>query len=147
MAYDTAKARFRVSLTKNFFFGSRVLGFWETHLVWISAPTRLCLQGSHVRRKFRKWTTLRSESSTIHMDYSTQVEDLAAKVARTVALSPWSVVWVRKLSSDKRQSTFIHEFGILWWFPTWAVLRSLANARKCQLEDFCEKKWETVIGR
>jgi hypothetical protein len=49
------------------------------------------------------------------MDYSTQVEDLAAKVARTVALSPWSVVWVRKLSSDKRQSTFIHEFGILWW--------------------------------
>ncbi len=29
---------------------------------------------------------------------------------------------------------------ILWWFHTWAVLRSLANARKCQLEDFCEKE-------
>ena len=24
--------------------------------------------------------------------------------------------------------------------PTWAVLRSLAKARKCQLEDFCEKE-------
>ena len=24
--------------------------------------------------------------------------------------------------------------------PTWAVLRSLANARKCQLEDSCEKE-------
>ncbi len=24
--------------------------------------------------------------------------------------------------------------------PTWALLRSLANPRKCQLEDFCEKK-------
>ncbi len=71
-----------------------------------------------------------------------QVEDPAANVARNAALSPWSVVWARKLSYDKRQSTFIHEFGIIWWFPTWAVLRSLANARKCQLEDFCEKKWE-----
>ncbi len=27
---------------------------------------------------------------------------------------------------------------ILWWFHTQAVLRSLANARECQLEDFCE---------
>ncbi len=24
--------------------------------------------------------------------------------------------------------------------PTWAILHSLANARKCQLEDFCEKE-------
>jgi hypothetical protein len=24
--------------------------------------------------------------------------------------------------------------------PAWAVLRSLASARKCQLEDFCEKE-------
>jgi hypothetical protein len=88
------------------FFGSRVLGFWETRLVWISAPTRLSLQGSHVRRKFWKRTNLRSESSTIHMDYSTQVEDPAANVARKAALSPWSEAWARKLSYDKRQSTF-----------------------------------------
>ncbi len=150
-----AKARFRVSSTKNFFFGSRVFGLWETRLIWISAPTRLSLRGSYVRRKFRKWTTLRSESSTLkgllyapikreqnHKDYSTQVEDPAANVARNAALLPSSEAWARKLSYDKRQSTFIHEFGILWWFPTWAVLRSLNNARKCQLEDFCDKKWE-----
>ncbi len=31
----------------------------------VSAPTRLSLHGSHVRRKFRKRTTLRSESSTL----------------------------------------------------------------------------------
>jgi hypothetical protein len=29
---------------------------------------------------------------------------------------------------------------ILWWFHTQAVLCSLANARRCQLEDFCEKE-------
>jgi hypothetical protein len=64
-----------------------------------------------VRRKFRQRTTLRSESSTLkgllyapnkreqyHMGYSTQVEDPAANVARNAALSPWSVVWARKLS-------------------------------------------------
>ncbi len=32
--------------------------------VEVSAPTRLCLRGSHVRRKFRQRTTLRSKSST-----------------------------------------------------------------------------------
>ncbi len=47
------------------FFGSRVFGFWETRLVWISAPTRLSLRGSHVRRKFRNWSSIRSESSTL----------------------------------------------------------------------------------
>ncbi len=65
---------------------------------------------------------------------------LQSIVARNAALSPWSKAWARKLSSDKRQSTFIHKLDILWWFHTWAVLRGLANARKCQLEDFCEEK-------
>ncbi len=58
-----------------------------------------------MRRKFRQRTTLRSESSTLKgllyapskreqydKDYSTQVEDPAANVARTVVLSAWSVV-------------------------------------------------------
>ncbi len=31
----------------------------------LSAPTRLSLRGSHMRRKFQKRTTLRSESSTL----------------------------------------------------------------------------------
>ncbi len=34
-------------------------------LVKVSAPTRLGLQGSHVRRQYRKQTTLHSKSSTI----------------------------------------------------------------------------------
>ncbi len=29
---------------------------------------------------------------------------------------------------------------ILWWFHTQAVLCSLANARECQLKDFCEEE-------
>jgi hypothetical protein len=51
----------------------RMFFFWFTSIwVWkrpvlfeVSAPTRLSLRGSHVRRKFRKRTTLRSESSTL----------------------------------------------------------------------------------
>ncbi len=31
----------------------------------VLAPTRLSLRGSHVRRKFQKWTILCSESSTL----------------------------------------------------------------------------------
>ncbi len=47
---------------------------------------------------------------------------------------------VRKLSEDKQQSTLFTSLDILWWFHIRAVLRSLANARKCQLEDFCEEE-------
>jgi hypothetical protein len=47
---------------------------------------------------------------------------------------------VRKLSYDKRQSTFFHELEIPRGFHNWAVPRSLANARKGELEDFCEKE-------
>ena len=41
------------------------------------------------------------------------------------------------MTSDNQP--FFSRVGYPWWFPTWAVLRSLANARKCQLEDFCEE--------
>jgi hypothetical protein len=42
----------------------------------------------------------------------------------------------------RRQATItlFTSLDIPWWFHTWAVLRSLANARKCQLEDFVRKK-------
>ncbi len=142
----SAKARFRVSSTKNFFFWFTSIWVWKRPVsIEVSAPTRLSLRGSHVQRKFQKRTTLHSKSSTLkgllYAGWSSRCE---AFVAREAALLPWSKVWVRKLSSDKRQSTFIHELEILWWFPTWAVLRSLADARKCQLDNFCEKKWETL---
>jgi hypothetical protein len=102
----SAKARFRVTSTKKFLFlVHEYLGYDQPVLFEVSAPTRLCLRGSHVQRKFRQQTTLRSKSSTLkgplyapikreqyHKDYSTQVEDPAANVARNVALLPWSVV-------------------------------------------------------
>ncbi len=47
---------------------------------------------------------------------------------------------MRKLSYDKRQSTFFHELEIPSGFHNWDVTRGLANARKCQLENFCEKE-------
>ena len=42
------------------------------------------------------------------------------------------------LTSDNQPLFMNWEFR--WWFHTWAILRSLANASKCQLEDFCERK-------
>ncbi len=48
-----------------FFLVHEYLGSERPVLFEVSAPTRLSLGGSHVRRKFRKRTTLRSESSTL----------------------------------------------------------------------------------
>ena len=98
-----AKARFRVPSTKKFLFlVHEYLGSERPVSFDVSAPTRLSLRGSHVQRRFRQRTTLRSESSTLkgllyapikqeqyHKDYSTQVEGPAANVARkgrTIAL-------------------------------------------------------------
>jgi hypothetical protein len=126
------------------FLGSRVFGFWETRLIWISAPTRLSPRGSHVQRKFQKRTTLRNKSSTLkgllYSGWRSRCE--CSEKCRTIALecrvSKKAVIW---------QAT-INIYSRVWnscVIPTWAVLRSLANARKCQLEDFCEKKWETHV--
>ncbi len=105
--------------------------FWFTSIWVLRDPSRLKyrllknlnLRGSHVRRKFRKRTTLRSKSSTLKgLLYAGWRSRCEAFVARKAALSPWSKAWARKLSSDKRQSTFIHELEILWWFPTYSPL-------------------------
>jgi hypothetical protein len=61
-----AKARFRVPSTKNFFFWFANIWVWKQPVSFeVSAPTRLGVRGSNVQRKFRKWTTLGSESSTL----------------------------------------------------------------------------------
>jgi hypothetical protein len=147
---------FRVPSTKNSFFLFTSIWAWKRPVsVEVSAPTRLGLRGSNVQRKFRKWTNLLSKSSTLKgLLYapSQQKQYLKRTTLRRLKILLWSIrreegphyrlskVLARKLSSDKRQSTFIHELDILWWFHTWAVLHSLANARKCQLKDFCEKE-------
>ncbi len=132
----------------------RIPFFWFTSIwVWkrpgsveVSAPTRLGLRGINAWRKFRKRTTLCSKSSTLKRTTLCRLKiplrSIRSKEGPHYRLSK---VWARKLSSDKRQSTFIHELDILRWFHTWAVLRSLTNARKCQLEDFCEKERYEVM--
>jgi hypothetical protein len=53
-----AKARFHVPYTKNSLFLFMSIWVWKWPVsVEVSAPTRLGLRGSRVRRKFRKWTT------------------------------------------------------------------------------------------
>ncbi len=46
----------------------------------------------------------------------------------------------KKAVKDKRQSTFFFTSWVSLVISAWAVLCSLANARKCQLEDFVRKK-------
>ncbi len=96
-------------------------------------------EGPHYRLGAKREESCHETCNKCHMAWlrwKSCCEVFIARKARTNALEQSA----RKLSFDKRQSTFIHELDILWWFHTWALLRSLANARKCQLEDFCEKE-------
>ena len=53
-------------LNQEFLFWFTSIWVWKRPILFeVSAPTRLSLRGSHVRRKFRKQTTLRSKSSTL----------------------------------------------------------------------------------
>ncbi len=53
------------ALNQIFFLVHEYLGSERSISFEVSAPTRLSLPGSHVQRKFRKRTTLRSKSSTL----------------------------------------------------------------------------------
>ncbi len=55
------------------------------------------------------------------------------------ALSPWSKAQGNCQKTSDNQPLFT-SLDILWRFHTRAILHSLANARKCQLKDFCEKE-------
>jgi hypothetical protein len=85
-----AKARFRVPSTKNFFFWFTSIWVWKRPVSFaVLAPTRLSLRGSNVRRKFRKRTTLRSESSTLkgllYAGWRSRCEAFVARKVRTIA--------------------------------------------------------------
>ncbi len=102
-----AKARFRVPSSKNFFWFTSIWVWKRPVLFEVSAPTRLSLRGSHVRRKFRKRTTLRSKSSTLkELLYAGWRSRCEAFVARKAALSPWSEAWARKLSKTSDNQPF-----------------------------------------
>ncbi len=147
-------------------------------MVNVSAPTRLALWGSHVGRRYRKRTPLRSKSSTIkgllYAQWKSRCKAFVARKVRTIAWAKhkkavnWQVtnaihgmgtlkiplqsirseegphyrLGAKREEAVRRQATInlFTSLDNLWWFHTWAVLHSLANARKCQLEDFCEKE-------
>ncbi len=94
------------ALNQIFFLVHEYLDSERPVLFELSAPTRLTLQGSHVRRKFRKRTTLRSKSSTlIGLLYAGWRSCCKVFVARKAALSPWSEAWARKLSKTSNNQT------------------------------------------
>ncbi len=94
-----------------------------------------------MRRKFRKRTTSRSESSTLkgllYTEWRSRCEASEARKVQTIA-------WAKRereschMTSDNQP--LFTSWKFLLGFHTWAILRSLANAGKCQLEDFCEKE-------
>ncbi len=55
---------------------------------------------------------------------------------------PHYCLGAKRKEAVRRQATInlYSRVGYPLMIPTWAVLRSLANARKRQLEDFCEKE-------
>jgi hypothetical protein len=67
MQQATYKGNVQCVLNQEFpFLGFTSIGVQKRPvLVEVSDPTRLGLQGSHVQRLYRKWTPLRSKSSTI----------------------------------------------------------------------------------
>ncbi len=141
-----------------FFLVNEYWGSEETHLDWSIGSCVLFSARNHVRRKFRKRTTRRSKSSTLkgllyppiqRKQYHKRTTLRRLKIPLRSIRSEegphyrLSESCARKLSSDKRRTTFIHELEIPWGFHTRAVLRSsagLCHARKCRPEDFCEKE-------
>ncbi len=101
------------ALNQIFFLVHEYLGSERPVSFEVSAPMRLSLWGSHVRRKFWKRTTLRSESSTlIGLLYAGWRSRCEVFVARKATLSPWSEAWARKLSktSDNQTIQLLNEW-------------------------------------
>ncbi len=128
------------------FFGSQVFGFGSGPS-WLKYRLLrdLVYEEAMCDGKFQKRTTLRSKSSTskglLYAGWRSHCELFVARKVRTIALER-SVS--KKAVSWQATINFYSRVGYPWWFHTWAVLRSLANARKCQLKDFCEKPTRSV---
>jgi hypothetical protein len=118
--------------------------FWFTSIwVWkrpvlveVSAPTRLGLQGSNVRKKFQKRTTLRSESSTLkgllyapiqrrQYHKRTTLRRLKILLQSNVARKVRTIAWANcerescHLTSDNQP--LFTSWKFLSWFHTWAI--------------------------
>ncbi len=87
------------------------------------------------------FTHLFSKSSTIKgLLYAGWRSHCEAFVARKVHTIAWAKREQESCHLTSDNQLLFTSWKFLWWFHTWAILRSLANARKCQLEDFCEKE-------
>ncbi len=136
-----AKATFRVSQTKNSL-------FWFTSIGVLRDPSRLKY------RLLRSYSTRKPCAKEVpETDFLTERKQyLKRTTLRRLKISLWSIcskegphyslseAWARKLSKTSDNQPLFMSWKFLLWFHTWAILRSLANARKCQLEDFCEKE-------
>ncbi len=106
-----AKATFRVSQTKNSFFGSQVLGrdpsWLKYRLLRYFVTRKPCAKEVPEtdyltqQKQYLKRTTLRR--------LKIPLQSICSKEGPHYYLSE---AWARKLSSDKRQSTFIHKLEI-----------------------------------
>ncbi len=82
-----------------------------------------------------------SKSSTIKGLLSRRLKiSLRSIVARKVHTIAWAKGEQESCHLTSNNQPLFTSWKFLWWFHTWAILRRLANARKCQLEDFCEKE-------
>ncbi len=87
----SGKGKVPVPSTKNSFFWFTGIWVWKQPVsVEVSAHTRLGVQGSHVRRKFWKRTTLHSKSSTLkgllYAGWRSRCKAFIARKVRTIAL-------------------------------------------------------------
>ena len=136
-----AKARFRVPYTKNFF-------SWFTSIWVLRDPSRLNI-GSYETLSTRKPCAKEIPET----DYLTQREQYLYRTTlrrlKILLRSICSKEEPHYCHGAKRERESCHMtsnnqlFFTSWVslvIPTWAVLRSLANARKCQLKIFVRKK-------
>ncbi len=138
------------------FFGSRVFGLrsglsrLKYRLLWDLVYKEAMCKGSsgngllyavkavplkdYFTHLFRKSSTLKG---LLYAGWRSRCEVSVARKVRTIT-------WAKReqeschLTSDNQP--LFTSLKFLWWFHTWAILRSLANARKSQLKDFCEKE-------
>ncbi len=96
------------------------------------------------QKQYLKRTTLRTYSAKAvpkkGLLYAGWRSRCKASVARKVHTIAWAKRERESCHPTSDNQPLFTSWKFLWWFHTWAILRSLANARKCQLKDFCEKE-------
>ncbi len=119
----TYEDNFSRVLNQEFFFLFTSSSFCKQPVLFkVSAPTSFFLWGSHMRRQYRKRTTLRSESSTM----------------KGLLYAPDPDKWEKEVLSDQPRLSRITSMALLccWgrsrsklWRPSWLTLRHMPYGR------------------